>query len=96
MEKVRIMLESYLSAPKLIRETKLRWGYLVGAVIGVLIVVVFFLFSNYIGKLIFDKINTIFGFENNIGLLKTGIVIIIRIFMISIQYFFFKTILLVL
>ncbi|MGL5088302.1 MAG: EI24 domain-containing protein, partial [Cetobacterium sp.] len=46
--------------------------------------------------LIFDKINTIFGFENNIGLLKTGIVIIIRIFMISIQYFFFKTILLVL
>ncbi|MGL4999814.1 MAG: EI24 domain-containing protein [Cetobacterium sp.] len=96
MEKVRIMLESYLSAPKLIRETKLRWGYLVGAVIGVLIVVLFFLFSNYIGKLIFDKINIIFSFKNNISLLKIGIVIVIRFFMISIQYFFFKTILLIL
>ncbi|MGL4671257.1 EI24 domain-containing protein [Cetobacterium sp.] len=94
MEKIKIMLENYLSAPHLIKQQKLRWGYFVGTFVGLIILISFFFVSNYIGNSIFDKVNKIFNFQSYTGIVKIVVVVLIRVTLISIQYLFFKTILL--
>lgn len=94
MEKISLMLESYLKAPKIIKKLKLSWGYFMGGIVGLLILIFFYLLSGYIGDWIFNKINTIFNVQNYVGLFRWFIIFIIRTIMVAIEYFFFKTILL--
>lgn len=94
MEKISLMLESYLKAPKIIKKLKLSWGYFIGGIVGLLILIFFYLLSGYIGDWIFNKINTIFNVQNYVGLFRWFIIFIIRTIMVAIEYFFFKTILL--
>ncbi|MGL5760728.1 MAG: EI24 domain-containing protein, partial [Cetobacterium sp.] len=94
MEKIRLMLESYLKAPGIIKKLKLSWGYLIGGVVGIIILIFFYWLSDYIGDWIFNRINIIFDVKSYAGLFRWLIIFIIRTIMIAIEYFFFKTILL--
>ncbi|MGL5963853.1 MAG: EI24 domain-containing protein [Fusobacteriaceae bacterium] len=94
MNKIKIMIESYLSAPSTIKTQKLKWGYFVGGFIGILLLTIFYYLSGYVGDKIFIKLSTYFEIQKYTGALKWIIITFIRVLMISIQYFFFKTILL--
>ncbi|MGL5571966.1 EI24 domain-containing protein [Cetobacterium sp.] len=94
MEKIRLMLESYLKAPGIIKKLKLSWGYLIGGVVGIIILIFFYWLSGYIGDWIFNRINIIFDVKSYAGLFRWLIIFIIRTIMIAIEYFFFKTIIL--
>ncbi len=94
MGKMKLIVESYLKAPKIIRELKLSWGYFVGGAVGLAILIFFYWVSRYIGDWIFDKIDAIFDVQKYVGLFRWLIIFIVRTIMIAIEYFFFKTILL--
>lgn len=94
MKKIKLMLQSYLEAPKLIKKMDLKWGYFVGGIVGLIIFIFFYWISKYIGNWIFNKINIIFNVQDYVGIFKWIIILIVRIVIIGIQYLFFKTILL--
>ncbi|MDX8335448.1 MULTISPECIES: EI24 domain-containing protein [Cetobacterium] len=94
MKKIKFMLESYLEAHKIIKELKLTWGYFIGGLVGIIILLFFYWISSYVGSWIFEKLNLIFRIQKYAGLLKWIIIFIIRVIMVSIEYFFFKAILL--
>ncbi|MGL4910026.1 MAG: EI24 domain-containing protein [Cetobacterium sp.] len=94
MNKIKIMIESYLSAPSIIKAQKLKWGYFVGGFIGLLLLIIFYYVSGYTGDKIFTRLSIYFEIQKYTGILKWVIVTFIRVLMISIQYFFFKIILL--
>lgn len=94
MEKIRILLDGYLKAPKLIKELGLRWGYLVGGFVGVLLLLFFYWISGYIGDWIFKEVSNVFDFQEYSRIVRWLFIFLIRTIMISVEYFFFKTILL--
>ncbi|MCQ8211445.1 EI24 domain-containing protein [Cetobacterium somerae] len=94
MQKIKLMIESYLKAPTVIKKLRLSWGYFIGGAVGIIILIFFYWISGYIGDWFFNKINSMFEVQNYAGLFRWIIIFTVRIIMISIEYFFFKTILL--
>lgn len=96
MEKIKLVIKEYLNAHKLIKEMKLGWGYFLGGIIGVLLLSLFFWISSIFGNKIFEIINNLFKVEDYAFLVRWIIIFTVRILIIGIYYFFFKTILLAL
>ncbi|MGL5544517.1 MAG: EI24 domain-containing protein [Cetobacterium sp.] len=94
MTKIKILFQSYLDAPKLIKILNLRWGYFIGGFVGVLLLLFFYWVSGHIGDWVFKEISNIFNFQEYSRLVRWMFIFLIRTVMISIEYFFFKTILL--
>lgn len=96
MRNLKLVIDEYYEAPKLIKEMKLKWGYFLGGAIGLIILVFFYWISGYFGDWIFEKLNQIFKINEYGSIVRGIIVFIIRVIMIGIEYLFFKAVLLTL
>ncbi|WP_297595899.1 EI24 domain-containing protein [uncultured Cetobacterium sp.] len=96
MKRLKLVIDEYYKASKLIKEMKLTWGYFLGGAIGVIILSFFYWISGFFGGWIFEKLSGIFKIQEHIFIIRWIIVFIVRSIMIGIYYFFFKAILLTL
>lgn len=93
-QKVSILNE-IINAPSVIRECKLRWGYFIGGLIGIVIFAIVYFLASFIGEKIFLEIKTYFNLDNGSNIIYLGIISVVRVLLILVYYFFFRTILLI-
>lgn len=94
MKNMQMIIEEYLNAPKEIRKMKLTWGYYVGGVIGLILLGVFYWISTLIGNMVFIQFEKFFNIQEHMVLIRWIIIFIVKMTLIGIYYFFFKTLLL--
>lgn len=95
MNSVKILINSFFDAPKIIRKNRLGWGYFLGTVIGAIILFAIWTLSKSIEGVIVGKLNSIFNIENHITIVRVVLDFIIRVILIGIFYFIFKTVLMI-
>nr|WP_307774379.1 EI24 domain-containing protein [uncultured Cetobacterium sp.] len=95
MNNIKMVFEEYLNAPKNIKKMGLTWGYFLGGVVGIILLVILYWISGFFEGAIYEKLSNIFNIQDHILIVKFVIAFIIKLLMIAIYYFFFKTVLLI-
>lgn len=95
MNSTKAVILNFLEAPKLIKKNSLRWGYFLGVIVVWGIFIITLHFSKSVEGIIIGKLNDVFNVENHIRIVKFFLDFIIKLTVIAIFYYLYKTILMI-